>query len=403
MISLELLRLAARALRSNLLRATLTALGVVIGVASLVDLTAVSAGAQAGVADDLRRLGPNVIIVDGEFITTGTTNRTATDRTITPSDLRAISRLPMVTGVAPHMALDLAIAYGGANVSTPVVGATPSYEAIHNYSVSAGRPLIGADVRFGSSVIALGEKPLRKLFPSARAAIGTTVRIQDREFTVVGTLAHKGKLGSDDLDNQAFVPLSLARRVLLGGDNVRSVDVRVRSDKDIQAVQDQMTALLRREHRLLASSPDDFSMEDQASIVKTAQSATGIFRALTIALGGIALLVGGIGIMNIMLVSVTERTREIGIRKAVGAEPRSIRRQFLTEAVMLSLLGGVLGVLVGVTGAVLASSIAGVRTVISPQPIAIAFAVSVSVGLFFGYYPARRAAALDPLDALRHA
>jgi putative ABC transport system permease protein len=402
MSSLELWRLAARALRANWLRAVLTALGVVIGVASLVDLTAVSAGAQAGVADDLRRLGPNVIIVDGEFITAGTTNLTATDRTITPSDLQAISRLPVVTGVAPHQALDLAIAFGGANVSTSVVGITPSYEAVHNYSVSAGRPLIGADVRFGSSVIALGEKPLRKLFPNPRAAIGKTVRIQEHEFTVVGTIAHKGKLGADDLDNQAFVPLSLARRVLLGGENVRSVDVRVRSDGDIQTAQDQMTAVLRRQHRLPAASPEDFSMEDQASIVKTAQSATGIFRVLTIALGAIALLVGGIGIMNIMLVSVTERTREIGIRKAVGAEPRSIRRQFLSEAVMLSLLGGVLGVVVGLSGAGLASQIAGLRTVISPGSIVVAFAVSVSVGLFFGYYPARRAARLDPLEALRH-
>jgi putative ABC transport system permease protein len=400
--TVELWRLAGRALRGNWLRATLTALGVVIGVASLVDLTAVSAGARAGVADDLRRLGPNVIIVDGEFITAGTTNLTATDRTITPSDLQAISRLPMVTGVAPHTALDLAIASGGANVSTPVVGIGPSYEAIHNYSVSAGRPLIGADVRFGSSVIALGEKPLRKLFPSAQAAIGKTVRIQGHEFTVVGTLAHKGKLGADDLDNQVFVPLSLARRVLLGGENVRSVDVRVRSEGDIRTAQEEMTALLQRLHRLPASSPNDFSMEDQASIVKTAQSATGIFRVLTIALGAIALLVGGIGIMNIMLVSVTERTHEIGIRKAVGADPRSIRGQFLTEAVMLTLLGGLLGVIIGVAGVELASRIGGLRTVISPGSIIVAFAVSVSVGLFFGYYPARRAARLDPLEALRH-
>jgi putative ABC transport system permease protein len=398
----ELGRLATRALRANWLRAMLTALGVVIGVASLVDLTAVSAGAQAGVADDLRRLGPNVVIVDGEYITAGTTNLTSTDRTITPSDLQAISRLPVVTGVAPHQALDLAIAYGGSKVSTSVVGISPSFEAIHNYEVRAGRLLTSSDIRFGSSVIVLGERPLRRLFGSPAAAIGKTVRIQEHEFTVAGALAHKGKLGQDDLDNQAFVPLSLARRVLLGGDNVRSVDVRVRSDGDIHAVQDQMTALLRRQHRLPASSPDDFSMEDQASIVKTAQSATGIFRGLTIGLGAIALLVGGIGIMNIMLVSVTERTREIGIRKAVGAEPRTIRRQFLAEATMLSLLGGLIGVVLGVGGAGAADRLAGLRTVISPTSIVIAVAVSVSVGLFFGYYPARRAAGLDPLEALRH-
>ncbi|HVS29483.1 MAG TPA: ABC transporter permease [Solirubrobacteraceae bacterium] len=397
----ELWHQAARALRANWLRAMLTALGVVIGVASLVDLTAVSAGAQAGVADNLRRLGPNIVIVDGEIITTGG-NLTASDRTITPADLQAIARLPVVTAVAPHHSIDQAVALGGATVSTRVVGITPTYEAIHNYTVTQGRPITAADERFGSSVIVLGQKPAAKLASSPAATIGRTVRIQEREFTVVGVLDRKGRLGQDDLDNQVFVPLSLATQVLLGGSNVRSVDVRVRSDREIQSAQDQMTALLRRQHSLPSSSPDDFSMEDQASIVKTAQSATGIFRALTLALGAIALLVGGIGIMNIMLVSVTERTREIGIRKAVGADPRSIRRQFLIEAVMLSVLGGGVGVAVGIASAQLVAQTAGWRTVVTPAPVLIAFGAAVAIGLFFGYYPARRAAELDPLEALRH-
>jgi len=401
MIATEQWRQAAKALRANWLRAALTALGIVIGVASLVDLTAVSAGARAGVADDLNRLGPNIVIVDGELLSSGAGHSAGSDRTLSPADIEALGQLPAVTAAAPHQALDLTISSGRSQAATPVIGVTRAFEAIHNYTVKAGRLLTGSDERFGSSVIVLGEKPLAKLFASPAAAIGRTVRINDQELTVIGALAHKGKLGQDDLDNQALVPLSLAKRTILGGENIRSVDVQVRSDQLIQATQDNMTALLRARHNLPAASADDFSMEDQASLIKASQSATSIFRTLTIALGAIAMLVGGIGIMNIMLVSVTERTREIGIRKAVGAPPSVIRRQFLIEASMLSVLGGIAGAVLGLATAGLLDTFAGLRTIVAPASIAIAVASAVTVGLFFGYYPARRAAALDPLEALR--
>jgi putative ABC transport system permease protein len=219
---------------------------------------------------------------------------------------------------------------------------------------------------------------------------------------VIGVQARKGKLGGENLDARIFVPLPIVTRVLLGGANTKSIGVRVRSEADIQPAMDAIGTLLRRQHKLLPSYADDFSIEDQASLVKQAQSATKTFRVLTFALGGIALLVGGIGIMNMMLVSVHERTREIGIRKSVGADPLRIQLQFLIEAVVLSTLGGVAGVLLGIAATRLVGSLAGWQTLVTAPSLAFAFAVALAVGLFFGYYPARRASRLDPIAALRY-
>jgi putative ABC transport system permease protein len=398
---IEQWRIALGALRANWFRAALTALGVVIGVASLVGVTAVSAGAQSEVRDSIRRLGGNVVKVDGEFITIGT-SQSATDRTITPQDVAAIGQLPMVTAVAAHQDIESIVVSAGRNqANTWLVGVTPSYAHIQNQHAISGRLISAADASFGRSVMLIGQVAAAKLFPGQNA-IGKTVRVGNQEFDVIGVQNRRGKLADEDLDNRIFVPLQLVTQVLLGGTNVVHVDALVRSEAEIEPALDEIETVLRKQHNLPASYPDDFSAEDQASIVKEGQRATGTFRVLTFALGGIALLVGGIGIMNMMLVSVRERTREIGIRKSVGADPWKVQVQFLVEAVVLSTLGGIAGVVAGVGATRLISIFAGWQTLIGVGSLLLAFAVALCVGLFFGYYPARRAARLDPIAALRY-
>jgi putative ABC transport system permease protein len=394
-------RIALGALRANWFRAALTALGVVIGVASLVAVTAVSSGAQSEVADSIRRLGGNVVKVDGEFIDVGT-GQSATDRTITPADVAAIANLPMITAVAPHQDIEsIVVSAGRFKTNTWLVGMTASYEDIQNQSAISGRLISATDVSFGRSVMMIGLVAAQKLFPG-QSPIGKTVRVGNLEFEVVGIQNRRGKLADEDLDNRIFVPLPIVTRSIVGGANTVHVDARVRSAGEIEPAIDQITTLLREQHKLPDSYPDDFSAEDQASIVKEGQRATTTFRVLTFALGGIALLVGGIGIMNMMLVSVRERTREIGIRKSVGADPWKVQVQFLVEAVVLSTLGGVAGALAGIGATRLISVFAGWQTLISGSSLILSFLVALAVGLFFGYYPARRAARLDPITALRY-
>jgi ABC-type antimicrobial peptide transport system permease subunit len=398
----EHVQLALQALRANWLRGLLTALGVIIGVASLVALTAISAGAQEGVAADLRRLGPNIVLLDGEFVTLPDGRQSPTDRTLTQGDLQAVAALPSVTAVAPRQTIEMTVSSGRQAASTLVTGITPRFLDIHNYAPARGRLLTGADDRSGYAVIVLGTRPARRLFGGTGAAVGHAVRILDRELTVVGVYARKGNLGPDNLDNQAFVPLTVAKRVLFGGENVHGADVQVARQADVTPAQDAIDSLMLERHRIAAGRGEDFSTEDQTQIITTAAAATATFRTLTLALGAIALIVGGIGIMNIMLVSVTERTREIGIRKALGADPGRIQAQFLIEALALCLAGGVVGLGVGAAAARLVGRLAGWRTMISPGSLIVALATALAVGLFFGYYPARRAARMPPAVAMRY-
>ena len=397
----EQLVLALQALRANWLRGLLTALGVIIGVASLVTLTAVSAGARQKTAADIRRLGPNMIKFDGEFVTLPNGQQSATDRTLTPGDLDAVRALPHVVAVAPRQIVQMTVSTGRTSTSTLVVGITPLYEQIHNYLAQSGRLLAPADTREGREVILLGPIPARHLFGRTNP-VGRTVRILNREFAVVGVSARKGNLGPDNLDDQTFVPLTVAKRVLFGGDNVQGADVQVDSQANVAPTMDAIDSLIGERHKVTQGGGEDWSTEDQQTIINTAQAASSTFRTLTLALGAIALIVGGIGIMNIMLVSVAERTREIGIRKALGAEPSRIQWQFLTEALLLCSGGGLLGVLLGTTASSVVSSLAGWQTAVSPPTLAIAFATALGVGLFFGYYPARRAALLPPAVAMRY-
>jgi putative ABC transport system permease protein len=394
-------RIALSSLRANWFRAALTALGVVIGVASLVAVTAVSSGAQKEVADSIRRLGGNVIQVDGEFITIGT-RQSASDRTITPADLAAIAQLPAVTAVSPHQSIEsITVAAGRNSANTWLEGVTAAYSDVQNQQAAEGRLITSNDVSFGRSVMVVGLDAQDRLFPG-ESAIGKTVRVGTKEFEVVGVQARRGTLADENLDNRIFIPLPVLTRVILGGSNVVHTDLRVESEADIEPTIGAIEDLLREQHKLPDSYPDDFSAEDQATIVKEAARATSTFRVLTFSLGGIALLVGGIGIMNMMLVSVHERFREIGIRKSVGATPWKVQMQFLIEALLLSVLGGAAGVLAGLGATRLISAFAGWETLVSTRSLVLAFSVSFLVGIFFGYYPARRAARLDPIAALRY-
>jgi putative ABC transport system permease protein len=397
----EQLELAIQALRANWLRGLLTALGVIIGVASLVTLTAISAGAQQKTAADLRRLGPNIILLDGEFVTLPNGQQSLTDRTLTAADFEAVGKLPHVVAVAPRQTIEMTVSTGRSSASSLVTGITPLFERIHNYAARHGRLLDAADDRQGREMLVLGTVPARRLF-HGRNPVGHQVRILNREFTVAGVYAHKGNLGPDNLDNQTFVPLSVAKRVLFGGENVHGSDVQVARQADVVPTMDAIDSLMVERHKIGHGRGEDFSTEDQQTIITAAEAASSTFQTLTLALGAIALIVGGIGIMNIMLVSVAERTREIGIRKALGAEPGRIQWQFLTEALVLCTGGGLLGLILGVSVSRLVSRLAGWQTTLAPQTLVIAFGTALVVGLFFGYYPARRAARMPPAVAMRY-
>jgi putative ABC transport system permease protein len=397
----EYWRIALGALRANWFRAVLTAVGVVIGVASLITVTAVSDGASHQIAASIQRLGANVVEVDGEFISVGT-RQSATDRTITPGDVAEIAKLPEISLVAPHQDIESQVVSAGRfQTNTWLVGMTPSYASVYNQRIARGRGITNADQSFGREVMVLGLDAAARLFPG-QDPIGKTVRVGSHEFEVIGLQARRGQLADENLDNRIFVPLRVVTRVLLGGVNVVHLSVRASSASEVTPAEDAMSEVLLRRHALPPGYPEDFSTQDQASILKEGQAASTTFKALTFALGGISLLVGGIGIMNMMLVSVHERTREIGIRKSVGASPFMVQAQFLIESIVLSTLGGIAGVLAGIGSVSAIGSLAGWETLISVPSLVLAFSVAIVIGLLFGYYPARRASRLDPISALRY-
>ncbi len=404
-------RIALGALRVNKLRTGLTMLGIIIGVGAVIAMVSVGAGAQARIAEQIRSLGSNAIIVlPGSQTSGGFRYGLGSQQTLTEEDARAIAlELPDVVDVAaPSVRGAAQTVYGNTNWSTVIQGVTPDYLIARDWGTSEGRMFEDADVDSAAKVAVLGETVRANLFAADTDPVGLTIRIKKVPFTVVGVLEAKGQSGfGQDQDDLILIPISTAKRKVLGANQsnpraVGSISVRVKGAELMGEAETQVRALLRQRHRLQSGQDDDFQVRNLADIFAAQEQSAQIMTMLLAAIASVSLLVGGIGIMNIMLVSVTERTREIGLRMAVGARPRDILAQFLVEATTLSVAGGIVGIAIGLLASGLIASLAEWTTQVPPESIALAFVFSGFVGVFFGFYPARKAARLDPIEALRY-
>jgi len=396
--------IALRALRRNKMRSMLTALGIIIGVASVVAMVAVGNGAQARITSQVSALGQNLLMVfAGSKKSGGVNSGLGSASAITLEDASAIQReVPDVAAVSPEVSVTAQAIANGRNWSTTVVGESQDYLRIRDWKLAAGSMFNDSDIRSVAKIAVIGSKTANELFGPLNP-VGQSVRIKNIPFTIVGLLESKGAgMGGANQDDRILIPYTTAMKRLTGDRYLRSVNVEIRSADRMDIAQQQITSLLRQRHRLTSDQSDDFNIFNQKEIADTVNSISKIITLLLGSIAGISLVVGGIGIMNIMLVSVTERTREIGIRIAVGAEPGDIRLQFLIEAVTLSLLGGLIGVLCGVGASHLVGMVADFKAVVSSGSIILAFSVSSAIGIFFGFYPAHKAAALDPIVALRY-
>jgi putative ABC transport system permease protein len=400
----EIIRVALGALRANKLRSLLTMLGIVIGVAAVIAVVALGTGAQSAVKDRISSLGTTLLtVMPGQQRGMGVSFDQSMK--LTMDDANALEeRATNLTAVQPEMTSRLQVQYLNQNTNTSVVGTTSNYLEVRKYELQAGRMFSRSEDEGRQRVVVLGPTVLDALgINSPDAIIGEPVRIRGIQFTVVGVLKSKGQATPfGNPDDQVLVPITTGRFRLFGSDRLRSVSVLAQSEDKIPDAMADIQRVLRREHRLTQSKPDDFMIRSQADFLNTLGETTQVFTYLLSGIAAVSLLVGGIGIMNIMLVSVTERTREIGIRKALGATRANILLQFLIEAVVLCLLGGLIGALVGSGGATAMSAFFQWNTIISPAAIAAAFVFSAVVGVLFGVWPARRAASLDPIVALRY-
>ncbi|MGH8677374.1 MAG: ABC transporter permease [Burkholderiales bacterium] len=405
MISAMLLE-AWRAMGANRLRTFLTMLGMVIGVGAVVLMLAIGQGAQFLVQQTIATMGSNLFIVLSSFTTTGgVRSGTGASVTLTVSDANAIAALSAVNGVAPLQPGSSQLVYASSNWNTTVYGTTPDYFELRSWRLAQGGAFSEIDMRSAARVAVLGQTVVKNLFAD-EDPVGKTIRIRNAPFTVIGTLAVKGQsLDGRDQDDTVLVPLTTAQRKLFGGqfpDSVRIIMVQAASDEAMPQVERAMTALLRQRHRLQEGIDNDFTIRNLTAIADVQAQTTRIMSLMLGAIASVSLLVGGIGIMNIMLVSVTERTREIGIRMAIGARRRDILLQFLLEAIIVSIIGCLVGVALGVGGAFIVNQASGLAVVVTGLSILLAFAVAAGVGVFFGFYPARKAALLSPIDALRY-
>ncbi|MGA2394538.1 MAG: ABC transporter permease [Candidatus Lustribacter sp.] len=395
------LRTAFAALVRNRARSLLTMLGVVIGVAAVIVTVAIGAGARASVQNQINSLGSNLIIVlPGSVTQSGARTGSGGASTLTPQDAIAIAALPDVSAVTPVVTVRTQVVGGGANWQTTISGVAPTYTYVRQWALASGTFFSDADVASAAKVCVLGQTVVTNLFGTTNP-IGQTLLIKNVPFTIVGTLTARGQSSvGQDQDDTVIVPYSSALQRLTGGTFVSELMVSGDDQADTSGVQTEVTAALEQRHRI-TNGQDDFQVRNLADIASAASASATVMEYLLASVAAVSLVVGGIGIMNIMLVSVTERTREIGLRMAVGAPPYAILSQFLIESVGLSLIGGAIGVVVGFAGTYLVSMLANWPTVIAPEAVVIAVVFSALVGAFFGYYPALKASQLNPIDALR--
>jgi putative ABC transport system permease protein len=406
---LQAARSAFRALRVNKLRSALTMLGIVIGVGAVIAMIGVGAGAQARVLEQIQSLGANIVVVrSNSNKIAGVRGGQGTRVTLTENDASAIQReIGAVQAAAPTVSGGFQAIHGRLNWGTAVAGVTAEWFEVRELNVAAGRPISHEDHEMAAKVVVMGETVAGKLFGDENP-IGQTIRIGRVPFIVVGLMERKGQTPAGlDQDDALLVPLSTARRKLLGripgqARAVWAVYVKIREGEDLLEAEGHIREVLRQRHRLRADEDDDFDLRYPTDAFQAQEESSRVMTYLLGAIASVSLLVGGVGIMNIMLVCVIERTRETGLRMAVGARSRDIRMQFLVEAVTLSLIGGVLGIVAGVAGAHAISYFVEWQTLIPPEAIALAFAIATGVGITFGFYPACRAARLDPIEALRY-
>jgi putative ABC transport system permease protein len=403
------IRIALRALRVNKMRSLLTMLGIIIGVGAVITMIAIGAGAQQQVEEQIKALGTNLIVVLPGSVTAGGVRMGAGSRpTLNEDDAYALQReLPDVQAASPAVRGTGQVVFGGNNWATAFHGVSPEYFEVRNWVVASGRPFDAADLKGAAKVVLLGETVALNLFGDSDP-IGQVVRVRKVPMEVIGVLEAKGQsLSGADQDDTILMPITTARNRILGGNAAKlrsagSISVKIRDGANMKGAEAEMRTLLRQRHRLQPGQDDDFTIRNLAEVLGAREESTRIMTLLLAAVASVSLLVGGIGIMNIMLVSVTERTREIGLRMAVGARAKDILSQFLVEAVTLALAGGFCGILLGVGGSFAIGHFAGWRTELDLNAVVLAVGFAAGVGVFFGFYPARKASRLLPIEALRY-
>ena len=405
----EALRIAWEAIQKNKIRSFLTMLGIIIGVASVIIMVGISAGTEATIKDQITSLGSNLVFVQGSF-SRGGPNQPAASGGLTFDDATALeSGVTGVVSVVVEQASSEDVQFGDVTLQTvELLGTTAGFTSVRDMKIADGRFFTQAEIDRKQKVIVLGSSLATSLFGTSEP-VGQYVTVGTTKLVVIGVFAKKGLVGNTDFDARVYTPITVVFQKFTPsqfarflGNRVRLIYVKVDPTVKLDDVTTQINLLLLKRHKISATGTADFTITTQQDIIQTQESTTSAFRSLLAWVAGVSLIVGGIGIMNIMLVSVTERTREIGIRQAVGATPADIRLQFLTEALMLSIVGGLIGMVVGISGAFLFGSLSGMRTVIQPTSILLAFGSAAIIGAFFGYYPANQAAQLDPIEALRY-
>lgn len=401
MLFYTVLLVALKSLFSNKLRTFLSMLGIIIGVGAVISMLALGAGAQKQVLDSVTSLGTDLLIIrPGQAGSRGIALGNQDNLTLEDAK-RLINSVSGISQVTPVVSGSVQMKYFNRNVRTNLTGAAITYFPIRNFELEKGRTFTEGEVNGRSRVAVLGPVTVENLFGS-EDPLEKTIKIKGINFKIIGVLKRKGDQGWFNPDDQAIVPYTTAMKQILGVDYLREIDIQVAQGADLTAVMENATFALRKSHRLQPDTPDDFNIRNQAEFLETASSFSRVFTILLGSIASISLLVGGIGIMNIMLVTVTERTREIGVRKAIGAKEKDVLLQFLLEALMLSVVGGLIGVFLGLAAAVIIDKVTDFPTIIQLPSILLALTFAVSVGVFFGYYPAYRAAKLDPIEALRY-
>lgn len=401
MLILDLFKMAIRSLISHKLRTFLTALGIIIGVASVISMISIGEGARQQTLSTISKFGTNIITIKpgqkkSRHVSTGKVD------TLILEDATVIEKnVPLITGVAAQVYRSAQLKFGNKNTNTTVRGTGTSYARLANFELEKGRYFNQQEINASKRVCVLGQTVVKNLFEEANP-LGTNIKVDGKNFMVIGTMEPKGALSWFDPDDQIFIPVTTAQKRVFGMDHIQSIDVQAAKIEDLEIIKEDIAQLLRIRHNIPKGKENDFYVQNSSQWLNSWGDAAKTFTYLLGGIAAISLMVGGIGIMNIMLVSVTERTREIGIRKAIGAKKKEILEQFLIESVLISFLGGGVGILLGISISKMVSNIGGWDTIVSTQSILLAFGFSVGIGIFFGFYPANKAANMNPIEALRY-